>query len=476
MASSFINMHDCSFLEDLDLEDEQVSFGDSDKSNHAVDMGSEVFGRFEPDAVVWPESTSDVSAVVEAANKNEVPVTAWAAGTSLEGNPVPINGGVTLDMTKMNDVLEVRPDDFQIDVEPAVYGNTLNEAVESHGLFLPPLPSSGNISTIGGMIANDASGMQTVKYGEIHDWVMELEVVLADGSVIEVGSKALKSSSGYNMKDLMIGSEGTLGIITRATMRLKGIPEQLRGGRAIFNSLEDASSAISDAVRSEVDVAKIELMDELSVKMANEYLGQDLPDSPMVFLEFHANHGVEEEIDFARTIFEANDVEEFEMRDKEEMDDLWEMRREMAFAVRQYDQDLTPTHPGDVTVPISRYTDMVRYIEELREEHNYLIPCFGHAGDGNIHYSVMVDLEDGDHVELGEELYQKIVRKAIEMDGTSTGEHGVGIGKIGYMELEHGKPGVEAMRKIKKALDPKGILNPGKIFPDEKDEEQLVGH
>ncbi len=448
------------------LDEDQVSTGDSELGSHASDFGTQG-EEHPPEVVIWPESTEDVARVLEEAHRQRIPVTPYALGTGLEGNAVPVEGGISLDMTRMDDVLDLRPRAFQIDVQPGVVGSDINEAAARRGLFFPPLPSSGDISTIGGMIANDASGMHTVKYGEVQDWVLELEAVRADGSILETGSRAIKSSSGYNFKDLLVGSEGTLAVVTRATLQLAGLPEQKRGGRALFATLDDAASAISDAVSSGVDVAAIELVDELSATMANDHLDLDLPDVPMVFVEFHANHGIEEEIGFARTIFQSHDLIEFEMAsEEEEMERLWQARRELAFAILEYDPDLLPIHAGDVTVPIDRYPEIIRYTAELGEQHDLLIPCFGHGGDGNLHYSVMVDPHDEDHVRLGREVYGKVVRRAVELGGTSTGEHGIGLGKRQYMELEHGTEGVRAMRSLKQALDPRGILNPGKIFPD----------
>ncbi|MFD1587344.1 FAD-binding oxidoreductase [Halorientalis brevis] len=458
--------YDCEFLTDC-LGEGNVSFGESARESHAADWAADEAGTgVTPDAVVWPESTDDVSAVLEAANDRGVPVTPYAAGTSLEGNAVPEYAGISMDLTRMNDVLDVRPDDFQIDVQPGVMGTAIDDAVSGEGLFFPPLPSSGGISTIGGMIANDASGMQTVKYGEIADWVLELEAVLADGSVVTAGSKAVKTSSGYNLKELLVGSEGTLGVVTRATLELEGIPQQIRGGRAIFPTLDDAAEAVFDAVRSGVDVAKIELVDAISAEMANDYLGTDLPDAPMTFVEFHANHGVQEEIDFCRTIFESHDVERFELADEEAMDELWKARSELAFALQTWDPDLKPLHPGDVTVPISELPAIIRYAKELGAEHDKIVPCFGHAGDGNVHYTTLVDRDDPDDVAVGEQIYEAVVEKAIELGGTCTGEHGVGRGKRQYLELEHGADSVEAMRALKRALDPRDTLNPGKIFPE----------
>ncbi|PSP81065.1 lactate dehydrogenase [Halobacteriales archaeon QS_1_68_20] len=465
--------HDCSFLSDLALDGE-VSLGESDRENHDGDWGTPDDQRTTPDAVVYPESTADVSAVLSAADERRVPVTPYAAGTSLEANAAPVHAGISLDLTRMNDVLEVRPEDFQVDVEPGAFGSAVEEAVADHGLFFPPLPSSGDISTVGGMIANDASGMQTVKYGEVADWVLELEAVLTDGTVIEAGSKAVKTSSGYNLKDLLVGSEGTLAVVTRATLELAGRPEQIYGGRALFPTLDDAAEAVSDAVRSGVDVAKIELIDPTSAKMANAYSGTDLPDVPMVFLEFHANHGIQEEIDFCRTVFEAHDLQKFEVAPHDEgMDDLWQARKDLAFAVESWDPDLTVTVPGDVTVPISDYPEMVRYVKEVADEYDQLLPCFGHAGDGNLHYTVLVDESDPDEVRRGDEASKAIIEKALEFGGTATGEHGIGTGKREYLTDEHGDGTVDAMRRIKQALDPNDTLNPGKVFPETTEGDRL---
>jgi D-lactate dehydrogenase (cytochrome) len=463
--------HDCSFLEELDVA---VSVEEGDRNDHATDWGTEPGGGgVTPDAVVRPTSTAEVSRVLAAADERGVPVTPYAAGTSLEGNAVPAHAGVSMDLMEMDEILDVRPEDFQIDVQPGVMGSAVNEAVAGSGLFFPPLPSSGDFSTIGGMIANAASGMQTVKYGEVGDWVLELEAVLADGSVVTGGSKAVKTSSGFDLKHLLVGSEGTLGVVTRATLELEGLPKQIRGGRAIFPTLDDAAEAVFDAVRSGVDVAKIELIDEISATIANDYLDTGLPDAPMTFLEFHANHGVGEEIDFCTAIFESHDVERFEMAGEAEMEDLWQSRKELAFALRAWDPDLHPLHPGDVTVPISRLPDIIGFAKELEAEYDVPIPCFGHAGDGNVHYTVLVEEGNEAAYERGEEAYRRIVEEAISYGGTATGEHGIGLGKREYMDLEHGTESVDAMRRIKRALDPNDTLNPGKIFPETAEGERL---
>jgi D-lactate dehydrogenase (cytochrome) len=458
--------HDCGFLEDLAL-DGDVSFADATRDGHAKDWGTPDRDAVRPDAVVYAASTGDVSAVLSAASERGVPVTPYAAGTGLEGSATPVEAGVSLDVTRMNDVLAVRPDDFQVDVEAGVLGSDVDDAVGQHGLFFPPLPSSGDISTVGGMIATDASGMQTVKYGEVSDWLLEVEAVLADGTVVTAGSRAVKTSSGYNLRDLLVGSEGTLAVVTKATLELAGIPEQRRAGRAVFSTLDDATAAVMDAVQSGVDVAKIELVDADSAMMANAYTGTDLPDRPLVFLEFHADHGVEEEVAFCRTVFDAHDPERFEIAaDDPEMDDLWQARRELAYATQSWDPDRERNHPGDVTVPISEYPGVIRYAKELGEDAGLLVPCFGHAGDGNVHYSVLANPDDEAEWERAETVYRKVVERAIEVGGTATGEHGIGLGKREFLELEHGEGAVDAMRAVKHALDPDGILNPGKLFPE----------
>jgi D-lactate dehydrogenase (cytochrome) len=454
------------FLDDA-LTEGSVTTAPETLEEHATDWGTESGTR--PDAVVYPTSTAEVSAVLAAAHERSIPVTPYAAGTSLEGNPVPIDGGISMNLTRMDEILAVREADLQMDVQPGVMGSALDPAAGKHGLFFPPLPSSGDISTIGGMIANAAGGMQTVKYGEIADWVLELEVVLADGAVITVGSKAVKTSSGYNLRDLMVGSEGTLGVVTRATLELAGRPAEIRGGRVLFSSLADAAAAVTDAVQSGVDVAKIELIDAESAAMSNAYTGADLPDVPMVFLEFHADHGIEDEIEFCRAVMDAHDPERFELADEEEMDDIWRARRDLAFAVRSYDADRQPLHPGDITVPISQYGPLIEYAKSLGEEYDLLVPCFGHAGDGNVHYTVLVDPSDDGEIERGQRLYSEVIERALDVGGTATGEHGIGLGKREYLVAEHGEAGVAAMQAVKGALDPEGILNPGKIFPREDD-------
>ncbi len=394
-------------------------------------------------------------------------MTPYAAGTSLEGHSVPVHGGISLNMMKMDSVLDVRPDDFQIDVQPGVLGGAINDTVEQYGLFFPPLPSSGDISTIGGMIANDASGMQTVKYGEVHDWILRLEAVLPDGTIIETGTNAAKTSAGYNLLDLLVGSEGTLAVVTEATLELAGLPEQIWGGRVTFDTVGDASAFTSDVIRWGVDIAKIELLDRSSVKMSNEHLDADLEERPMVFVEFHTNHSVKDEVEFFESVVDQHPVVDYTVGESgKEMEELWKVREEMATALKNYDPEMAILASGDVTVPVSSYADLVRYISSLEDEYNLEIPCFGHAGDGNIHYTIFVRKDNHRQHAAGERADRDIVERAIDLGGTCTGEHGIGMGKKQHLTSEYNSETIDLMRRVKDDFDPNGILNPGKIFTD----------
>jgi len=458
-------MTDASFLRSI-LSPEQVSTTDADRDYHGTDWGTSPAAAAPPDIVVWPESTADVSAVLAAATERGIPVTPFAAGTGVEGNAVPAHGGISLDLTRMDAVLDIRPEDRQIDVEPGVIGADVDEAVAAHGLFFPPLPTSGDMATIGGMIATNASGKRTVKYGKVGDWVRAIEVVLADGSVITAGTRAEKSSSGYDLRDLLIGSEGTLGIVTRATLALAGRPEHTRVGRATFGSLDDATAAAADLVSSGVDVSAAELVDELSARMVNDYVGSDLPEGPTLFLEFQADHGLDREVAFCRAILDAHDPVAVLLDGETDAESVWKPRHELADAVRAYYPALESLHAGDVAVPIGSFSSIVAHVHAVADEHDVPIPTFGHAGDGNVHFDVLVDPDDEAAVAEAHEIYESIVTEAIDLGGTATGEHGIGRGKREFLPIEHGENGVAAMRAIKEALDPHGTLNPGKIFPE----------
>jgi D-lactate dehydrogenase (cytochrome) len=455
---------DCSFLRDLPLSAGQVSFESDDRAEFGTDYGVVEADASPPDAVVYPESTEDVSVVLAAANERGVPVTPYAAGSSTEGNAVPVEGGITLSMERLDAILDFRPDDMQIDVQPGLVGEEMEAYVASEGLFFPAFPQSAAFSTVGGMIANDASGIRAVKYGEVREWVLELEVVKADGTVIEVGTRARKTSAGYNLVDLLVGSEGTLGIVTRATMDLAVKPARTLGGRAIFDDLDDAAAAITETVRAGVDVATIELIDPLTAEIANSYTNAGLPAVPMVFFELRGRC-VDREVEVLEETFERNGARRTEISDDDdEMAELWRARREIGRALPEYDPDRVLDVVGDVTVPIGSYREMIRFIGEVSDEYGIPIPAFGHAGDGNAHYAILVNRDDPDEVERAHEAAETIVRGAIDRGGTCTGEHGIGVGKRGYLTRECEPEVLSTMRDLKNAFDPNGILNPGKIF------------
>jgi D-lactate dehydrogenase (cytochrome) len=457
--------HDLDFLAALPLDDDQLSFAPADRDEYREDYGR---SGGDPDAVVHPESTDDVSRVLAACDDRGVPVTPYAAGTGLEGGALAVAGGVALDTTRLDATLDVRPDDLVVEVSAGVVGADVTDAAAEHGLFFPPFPQSAAFSTVGGMVATDASGTRTVKYGEVGDWVLGLEAVRADGTVLTTGCRARKTSSGYNLTDLLVGSEGTLAVITRVTLELAVEPRERRAGRATFADLDDASAAIAAVVGAGVDVATIELLDPLTVEMVNAHAGTTLPDAPVVFLEFHGNEGIDAEVTRCREALERHGAGRVEMADEPaDMDRLWDARRAVADAITAWDADRDPLAFGDVTVPIGSFPAMVRAVHEVGDDLGFDIPTFGHAGDGNVHYAILADLADEAAVERGRAANERIVRRALDLGGTATGEHGVGLGKRPYMREEHGEAGLRAMREIRTAFDPNGTLNPNKLLPGE---------
>ena len=459
--------HDVSFLADV-LSAETVSFATTDREHHASDASPHE-GHL-PDAVCWPTTTGEVAAVLSAANERGVPVTPWSGGTSLEGNPIPVAGGIVLDTHEMDDV-SVRPDDLQATVGPGIVYDDLNEELAQYGLRFPPGISSGDVATVGGMIANNASGFNAVRYGETRDHVLRLEVVLPDGRIIECGRNVIKTSSGYSLKDLVIGSEGTLGVVTEATLALAPIPERKRAALVTFPTREDASRAVSELIRYGLRPGAIEFVDTLSIEMIDAYADDlDLRGEPTLILELHANNsGIEEDVAFARGICEDNDATGWDAAGDDRMDEIWRARRDALPAYRAYREDWDAAVIGDVVVPISKYPDIVTTVGEISNDLEIITPCVGHAGDGNLHYTPLVNLNNEAAVERAHELNERVVSAAIEMGGTATGEHGVGLGKRKFMDAEHAGA-VDVMAAIKDAIDPHGIMNPRKVLPDESDQ------
>jgi D-lactate dehydrogenase (cytochrome) len=439
----------------------RFSTGQSNRELHTHDI-SPHHGPL-PAGIIWPVDTEEVARILSWSYKQDIPVTPWGAGTSTEGNPVPTRGGLVMDMIQMDKVIEIRPQDLQADVQPGVLRKELNRQTGQYGLFFPVDP--GADASIGGMIANNASGVQTVKYGATKDYVMKLTIVLPQGTVIHTGCKANKSSSGYDLTRLFVGSEGTLGVVTEATLKLTGIPSHHLATTINFNDLESASAAVAVLMGSGLEPAALELLPPGLIKLMNREKKLNIPEVPSLFCEFHgvSKTTLQETADLAKELCEDCGATGFKYGIEEnDRKELWRARHEAWETIHR-------AHPGketlivDAAVPISRYPQMIVYSQNLVDEYNADGYVFGHAGDGNLHVVIAGDPADEKEWSMLETINHAIVEKAVELGGTCTGEHGVGIGKRKFMQLEHGES-YQLMRQIKNLVDPKGLLNPDKIF------------
>jgi D-lactate dehydrogenase (cytochrome) len=415
-----------------------------------------------PDAVVFPQSTQDVQQIVRICARHAVPVIAFGTGTSLEGHVNAPFGGISVDVRDMNRVLAVHAEDLDCVIEPGITRKTLNEHLRDQGLFFPIDP--GADASLGGMTATRASGTNAVRYGTMKDNVLSLKAVLANGELIKTASRAKKSSAGYDLTRLFVGSEGTLGVITEITLRLAGIPEAIAAGTCPFASVEAACNATIATIQSGIPVARIELLDALQVKACNAYSKLTLPEQPMLFLEFHGSAaGVAEQSERFGEIARELGGGPFEWATRaEDRTRLWQARHDAYFAARGLRPGTQPV-ATDVCVPISKLAECVTESQRDIAENRLLAPIAGHVGDGNFHLSLLIDMDDPDEVTRAEKFMERLVARALAMDGTCTGEHGVGQGKLKYLAAEHGIAALDVMRAIKGALDPQGIMNPGKI-------------
>ncbi|MDQ4060145.1 MAG: FAD-binding protein [Pseudomonadota bacterium] len=415
-----------------------------------------------PDAVVFPESTEEVQEVVRLCAIHRVPVIAFGTGTSLEGHVNAPYGGISVDLSRMNRILAVHPEDLDCVVQAGVTRKQLNENLRDQGLFFPIDP--GADASLGGMAATRASGTNAVRYGTMKDNVLNLTAVLADGRAIRTARRAKKTSAGYDLTRLMVGQEGTLGIITELTLKLHGIPETIASAVCSFDSLEGACNTTIMTIQVGVPIARIELLDEVQVRASNAYSKLSLPETPALFLEFHGSEGsVAEQAETVKEIAAENGGSGFEWTTKpEDRSRLWQARHDAYWAGRglRPGADILAT---DVCVPISRLAECVVETKADLAASDLLGAMVGHVGDGNFHISLLVDRNDAAEVGRVEGFLERLALRAIAMDGTCTGEHGVGQGKIKYLEAELG-PALDAMRAIKRALDPLNILNPGKIL------------
>ena len=415
-----------------------------------------------PDGVVFAETKEDVQKVVKICSEYKCPIIPFGVGSSFEGHINAPYGGISIDLNNMNKILKVYQEDLLVVVQPGVTREQLNTHLRDTGLFFPIDPGAN--ASIGGMTATRASGTNAVRYGTMKDNVIALEVVTPDGQIIKTANKARKSSAGYDLTRLMVGSEGTLGITTEITLKLYGIPEVIAGGRVSFPSVKDATDAVIMTVQAGIPVARIEFLDIAQVKAVNSYSKTDLPEAPLLLLEFHGSEAsVKEQSEFFGEIasdFGGNDFEW--TSNNEERNKLWKARHDAYWSCKAVRPD-ADIYSTDVCVPISKLSDCITETIEDMEENELIGPIVSHAGDGNFHVALLIDKNSQVELDKLDNFLIRISERAIRMDGTCTGEHGIGQGKRKYMLKELGNA-VDVMKKVKNAFDPNKIMNPGKLF------------
>lgn len=445
----------------------QSAFGDQVSTNASVltahGENEAYFPVTPPDAVVFPNSTSDVSEIVKICAANDCPIVAYGTGTSLEGHQLAVRGGISLDMSNMNAVLNIHAEDMDAVVQPGVTREQLNDDLRATGLFFPVDPGAN--ASLGGMTATRASGTTAVRYGTMRENVLALEVVMADGRIIRTGTRARKSSAGYDLTKLFVGSEGTLGIITEVTLRLQGQPEAVSAATCSFPDIESAVNTVIATIQMGIPMARIEFVDEIMVRGFNLYQSVNLPEVPHLFVEFHgSDDGVKEQSETFGEIVTDMGGSDFEWSTKsEDRAALWKMRHNAYYAQKALRPDVRVQNT-DVCVPISRLAEAVNFARNERERLGLTATLVGHTGDGNFHCGICVDHESEAEMSAASEFAHNLNKLALELDGTVTGEHGVGMGKMKYMAQEHGDA-LQVMVDIKKTLDPQNIMNPGKMLP-----------
>jgi len=445
----------------------QARFGEHLSTTHAM---REHHGRDEsaydpvlPDMVLFAQDTDAVAAAVALCNEHHFPVIAYGTGTSLEGHILALQGGLSIDLSAMNAVLAVNPEDLTVTVQPGVTRKQLNLAIKDTGLFFPIDP--GADASLGGMTATRASGTNAVRYGTMRENVLALTVVTAEGKVIKTGTRAKKSSAGYDLTRLFVGSEGTLGIITEITLKIYPQPEAVSAAICSFPTIAAAVNTVIQTIQMGVPVARVEFLDENGVRAINAHDKLSLPEKPLLLFEFHGSpHGVQEQAEVVQQIANEHGAEGFEWATRpEDRSRLWQARHNAYFALLQ-------SRPGsraistDSCVPISRLAECLLETKADCEREGIVHGIVGHVGDGNFHVQMMVDPKDPADVARAEAVNERMVTRAIAMNGTCTGEHGVGLHKIDFLVQEHGEAAIEVMRSIKHSLDPNNILNPGKII------------
>ncbi|MDK2893009.1 FAD-binding oxidoreductase [Methanohalophilus sp.] len=453
------------FLQELRdiVGNENVSDSTSDKLCYSCDASQE---KGMPDFIVRPKTAGEISEIVKLAAKENMPVVTRGAGSGLAGGAVPIRGGIVLDMSSMNKILDIDIDNLQVTLQPGVVHTKLNEILKPYGFFFPPDPGSTKMCTIGGLIANNGSGMRSVKYGTTLRYVLDLEVVLADGSIIRTGSKTLKTASGYDLTSLMVGSEGTLGVITEVVLRIHPLPRTRLVILLTFESLGKAGEAVVRTLSSGVIPSACEILDNTTITALKAYdPSLDLPDSgDMLMMEVDGNEGAVK--DAVRTVKEVCKDLAMDIRaasTEEENEKLWAARRVVGAAITRLDPKRNRVYVGeDVGVPIKHIPEMIEHVRVISKEVGMPIMIYGHIGDGNLHTGMSIDMLNKDEWDKLFRIADLIYRKAIELGGTVSAEHGIGSARGKYMKLEH-PTSMPVMLAIKKALDPQGIMNPGKL-------------
>ena len=451
----------------MDLSELENLFGDrlvtseSVRSQHSHDESWHVPENL-PDAVVFPETSNEVSRIISFGFKNYIPVIPFGTGTAIEGHVHAVNGGIKIDSRNMNKVIQVNMEDMDCRVQAGVTREELNSFLRDTGLFFPVDPGAN--ASIGGMCSTGASGTNTVKYGTIREQVIGLEVIMPDGKIIQTGSRARKSSAGYDLTHLMLGSEGTLGFISEISLRLHGRPEAISAGVCSFSELDGAVNTVIEAIQIGLPLSRIELLDELQIKAINQYKKTSHEEKPTLFIEIHGTPlGVREQIEKFEEIAKENSLINFNWSDQqEEIDKLWSARHSALYAALS----LAPgkkSFTTDICVPISSLTECILETKKDLESSTIIAPIVGHVGDGNFHLILLLDPENEDEVNEAKDINDRLVTRALKMGGTCTGEHGIGLGKKEHLRKEKGIS-VDVMAQIKKALDPNNIMNPGKIF------------
>lgn len=425
------------------------------------------FGSYMPDIAVQALTTDEVVNIMKIANQYKVPVYPRGQSTSLSGGPLPVQGGIVLDCSQWTSKLEVFPEDMLVVVSPGVTAKQINDAALKHGLIYPPDPSSMNIATIGGNLAENSGGPKGLKYGVTKDYVVGLEVVTPEGDVMRTGGKTIKNVTGYDLTNLIVGSEGTLAVITEATLRLYPKPQATVTLMALFDNLIDSGHSISNILSAGIIPAKLEIMDQASIQAVEEYQPTGLPIDveAMILIELDGHPvAIEQEIEIVRKVCTKYNARKVEIANTEEQAlALWRARKLVSPAIVRN----KPTKISeDATVPRSKIPEMFTRLKEIRQKYDVELVIFGHAGDGNLHPNIIADANDLEEMKRVEKAVTEIFEAAIELGGTLSGEHGIGTLKAPFLEMELGEVGVDMMKRIKQAWDPNNILNPGKIFAE----------